>query len=113
MERCLQKNCKQMNYRIIVRPEAENDLKEAYSWYEEKRSGLGDEFLLNVEAGLNFIGRNPLIHATEYKEARKHLIKRFPYKIIYLTLEEAIIVIAVIHGKRKPNLTAKRIENSQ
>ncbi len=29
-----------MNYRVIVRPEAENDLKEAFSWYEDKRQGL-------------------------------------------------------------------------
>jgi len=25
-----------MKYRTIVRPEAENDLKEAFSWYEDK-----------------------------------------------------------------------------
>jgi len=30
-----------MKYRVIVRPEAEDDLKEAYSWYEDKRTGLG------------------------------------------------------------------------
>jgi len=102
-----------MAYEIIIRPEAENDLKETYSWYEDKRNGLGDEFLLNVEAGLNFVKRNPLIHSVEYKHTRKHLIKRFPYKIIYLTTENTIIVIAVIHGKRTPDLTAKRIGNSQ
>jgi plasmid stabilization system protein ParE len=26
-----------MKYRVIVRPEAEDDLKEAFSWYEDKR----------------------------------------------------------------------------
>ena len=44
-----------MKYRVIVRPEAEDDLKEAYSWYEEKRIGLGYDFLLQVDAGLNFM----------------------------------------------------------
>jgi toxin ParE1/3/4 len=72
-----------MKYRVIVRPEAEDDLKEAYSWYEEKRIGLGYDFLLQVDAGLNFIARNPTIHPIEYKGTRKHLVKRFPYKIIY------------------------------
>jgi hypothetical protein len=33
-----------MKYRVIVRPEAEDDLKEAYSWYEDKRTGLGYYF---------------------------------------------------------------------
>lgn len=73
-----------MKYKVIVRHEAENDLKEAFSWYEDKRTGLGYDFLLQVDAGINFINRNPEIHPIEYKGTRKHVIKRFPYKIIYL-----------------------------
>ena len=97
-----------MKYRVIVRPEAEDDLREAYSWYEGKRTGLGYDFLLQVDAALNFITRNPTIHAIEYKGTRKHLIKRFPYKIIYLVENERIIVLAVIHGRRSPTLIRKR-----
>ncbi len=100
-----------MKYRVIVRPEAEDDLKEVYSWYEEKRIGLGYDFLLQVDAGLNFIGRNPNIHPIEYKGTRKHLVKRFPYKIIYLVEKEKIIVLAVIHGKRSPVLIKRRIDS--
>ena len=98
-----------MKYKVIVRPEAEDDLKEAYSWYEDKRTGLGYDFLLQVDAGLNFIARNPNIHPIEYKETRKHLVKRFPYKIIYLVEKEKIIVLAVIHTKRSPVLIRRRI----
>ena len=100
-----------MKYKVIVRPEAEDDLKEAFSWYEDKRIGLGYDFLLQVDAGINFINRNPEIHPIEYKGTRKHLIKRFPYKIIYLVEEEEIIILAVIHGKRRPDLIKKRIGN--
>jgi toxin ParE1/3/4 len=99
-----------MKYRTIVRPEAEDDLKEAYSWYEDKRTGLGDDFLLQVEAGLNATAKTPTIHPIEYKGTRKHLIKRFPYKIIYLVENEQIIVLAVIHGRRSPALIKKRRE---
>ncbi len=100
-----------MKYRVIVRPDAEDDLKEAYSWYEDKRIGLGYDFLLQVDAGLNFIARNPNIHPIEYKETRKHLVKRFPYKIIYLVENKRIIVLAVIHSKRSPVLIKRRIDS--
>jgi toxin ParE1/3/4 len=100
-----------MKYRIIVRPDAEDDLKEAYSWYEDKRTGLGYDFLLQVDAGLNFIARDPDIHPIEYKKTRKHLVKRFPYKIIYLVEKEKIIVLAIIHSKRTPLLLKRRINN--
>ncbi|MDP2681535.1 MAG: type II toxin-antitoxin system RelE/ParE family toxin [Deltaproteobacteria bacterium] len=100
-----------MKYKVIIRPEAENDLKEAFSWYEDNRLGLGYDFLLRVDVGLRFIERKPEIHAPEYKGTRKHLIKRFPYKIIYLVEKERIIVLAVIHGKRSPDLIKKRIDS--
>lgn len=66
-----------MKYNAIIMPEAENDLKEAFSWYEDKRHGLGYDYLLQVDAGIRFIERNPEIHPLEYKRTRKHLIKRF------------------------------------
>ena len=100
-----------MKYRVIVRPEAEHDLKQAFSWYEDNRTGLGYDFLLQVDAGINFIQRNPDVHPIEYKETRKHLIKRFPYKIIYLVEGKKIVILAVIHGKRSPDLIKKRIES--
>lgn len=100
-----------MKYKVIIRPEAEYDLKEAFSWYEDTRKGLGYDFLLQVDAGLRFIERNPEIHPAEYKETRKHLIKRFPYKIIYLIEKEKIIILAVMHTKRSLNLIKKRTNN--
>ena len=37
---------------VILRPEAEADLEEARSWYETQRTGLGDEFIEEVDAVL-------------------------------------------------------------
>ncbi|MFQ5456663.1 MAG: type II toxin-antitoxin system RelE/ParE family toxin, partial [Nitrospirota bacterium] len=71
-----------MKYKTIISPEAENDLKETFSWYEDRRVGLGYDFLLQVDVGLRFIERNPEISPPKYKRTRKYLIKRFPYKII-------------------------------
>ncbi|MDP2365580.1 MAG: hypothetical protein Q8M94_17660 [Ignavibacteria bacterium] len=51
-----------MKYKVIIRPEAENDLKEAFLCYEEKRRGLGYEFLLHIDAGIRFVERNPSIY---------------------------------------------------
>ncbi|MCX6256274.1 MAG: type II toxin-antitoxin system RelE/ParE family toxin [Bacteroidia bacterium] len=96
-----------MGYEIIVRPEAEQDLSEAFLWYEDKRQGLGYDFLLQVDAGLRFISRNPLVFMVLYKGTRMCYIKRFPFKIIYLIENGKIIILGVIHGKRSP----KRVKN--
>ncbi|NWF49677.1 MAG: type II toxin-antitoxin system RelE/ParE family toxin [Ignavibacteriaceae bacterium] len=98
-----------MKYRIIVRPEAEGDLSEAFLWYEDKRKGLGHDFLLHIDAGIRFIARNPNIYKSEYRDTRKHLVKRFPYKIIYLIHNESLIILAVLHMRRNPALLKKRL----
>ncbi len=47
-----------MTKRLIVRPEAEEEITEAFDWYEERMAGLGFEFLLCVEAVFNSIQRS-------------------------------------------------------
>ena len=56
-----------MTYKILVRPEAEEELEQAFLWYENKRKGLGHDFLFQVGAGLRIIQSNPEIHPEEYK----------------------------------------------
>ncbi len=101
-----------MNYPVIIRPEAEVDLAETFSWYEDKRQGLGFDFLLQVEAGLKVLERTPVIHPKGYRGTRKHFIRRFPYKIIYLVEQETVIIIAVLHTRRAPELVKKRLRTS-
>ena len=48
-----------MKYKLIIRPEAENDLTKSSEWYENQRKGLGHDFILCVEAGLKSIKENP------------------------------------------------------
>jgi plasmid stabilization system protein ParE len=102
-----------MKPKIVFIPEAENDLREAFLWYEDKRQGLGYDFLLQVDAAIQFIKRNPQAYPTVYKETRKVLIKRFPYKIIYLVKENHLVVLAVLHSKRNQVLLNKRIGNTK
>jgi len=33
-----------MAVELILAPEAQQDINEAYSWYENRRPGLGEEF---------------------------------------------------------------------
>ena len=101
-----------MSYELIIRPEAESDVLETFLWYENKRKGLGHDFLLQIDAGICFINRNPTACPVKYKNARVFLIKRFPYKIIYLVQETTIIVLAIIHTKRNPKLSVKIINSN-
>ncbi len=95
---------------IIIRPLAENDIKEASIWYNKTRGGLGDEFLLAVEAKLYQIRRNPKGYQSIYKAVRRVLTDRFPYGIFYIVEQDKIYNLAVVHTSRNPKHWITRYE---
>ena len=98
-----------MSFALIVRPEAEDDLSEAYNWYEAQRFGLGEEFLLRVESAFESLRHDPHMYTCIYKEMRRKLIRRFPFSIFYLVNKNTISVLAVMHAKRHPKSWKKRV----
>ena len=96
------------NKQIIIRPEAESDIKDAYEWYEAQRKGLGENILLCIEESLSRVSRNPAIYSVVYKEVRRVLIHRFPFGIFFIESNESISVLAVLHARRNPKAWKSR-----
>jgi len=59
---------------IHLRPEAEQDLMEAASWYEEQRHGLGYEFIDETLAMFSTLSESPLLYPDvhPWNKARHH-----------------------------------------
>ena len=91
-----------MKYTVIFRKKAEAHLIEAYTWYQKQKPGLGDEFLLSVEATLSEVNRSPLLFPIRHMNIRCSIVSRFPYGVFYFINDKNIIVIAVFHFKRNP-----------
>jgi hypothetical protein len=85
---------------LAVRPEVEDDLVEATLWYEDKRVGLGDEFISEYLAAVHRVLDNPLLFAISSNGLRPCRLKRFSY-IIHFTVEiNQILIVAVIGAER-------------
>ncbi|WKK80468.1 type II toxin-antitoxin system RelE/ParE family toxin [Marivirga arenosa] len=91
-----------MNYRLIVRPEAELDILESSQWYEDKQKNLGIRFLEKIEEKLLLITQNPLHYQVRYKNTRLALIEHFPYAIHFIVDQKELIVIAVLGTRDDP-----------
>jgi toxin ParE1/3/4 len=92
-----------MSKSLLVRPEAEEDLNQAYRWYESQRKGLGGDFLLCVEGGLARITRNPERYRKIHENIRRILIDRFPFGIFFIEDEHQLFVLVVLHARRNPS----------
>ncbi len=91
-----------MSCRLIIRPEAESDLAEAFEWYEQRRPGLGESLLLSVEATLVAIQETPSLFPEVHRNIRRALTRRFPFGVFYVVEGEAVVVIALFHASRDP-----------
>jgi plasmid stabilization system protein ParE len=98
-----------MSHQLIIRPEAELDIQDAFLWYESQSEGLGSEFVRAVDSCLSKIGRNPLSYPILYKQARRALMRRFPYGLLYICDRDIVSIIACFHSKRNPKQWLDRI----
>jgi plasmid stabilization system protein ParE len=83
-------------------------MAEAYRWYEEQRTGLGADFVSCVEEGLAKIRTAPEAYPIVHKKVRRLLIKRFPYGVFYVVEQTRLIVLAVLHERRDPEVWKSR-----
>jgi len=91
-----------MSKEVLIRPEAESDIEDAYQWYESQRKGLGEDFLLCIEEALSRVSRHPSIYSFVYKEVRRVLIHRYPFGIFFIEANYSVSVLAVLHARRNP-----------
>ena len=86
----------------VIRPAAAGDIEAAFLWYEQQRAGLGEEFLAAVRSALDDISSHPAKYPVIHRETRRVLLPRFPYQLFYRVYDEAIVVVACMHGRRNP-----------
>ena len=94
---------------LIIASEAQQDVDEAYCWYEDRRPGLGEEFLGCVDVCIQAICRMPELHAKVYEGYRRALLRRFPYAIFYEYAGGKVTVYSIFHTSRDPKKWRNRL----
>ena len=78
------------------------ELDEAVDWYEKRQEGLGLELKETVDRMLARVVASPEQFRQVRGATRRAVLRRFPYTFYFLSEPQAIIVVAVFHGKRDP-----------
>jgi plasmid stabilization system protein ParE len=102
-----------MKWKVVARPDAENDVLEAANWYDSQRAGLGNEFVEEILTVFDALEVNPLLHCRRHptKNIRWRYPERFPYRVIYQVIEEEglVVIAAVIHAARHDRVWRRRV----
>ena len=90
-------------------PPAEEEMNEAARFYEERSPGLGLDFLDAVQRTVDAIVAHPNSGRQLSENIRRRIVQRFPFGVLYSVEPERIVVVAVMHLRRRPGYWKVRI----
>jgi len=94
---------------LIVKPDAEIDIRQAQAWYRDLGPAIADRYLSELDAAFAFLTRFPEASPVCLKDCRQYVMKRFPYLIIYERANDIIFIHAVFHASRDRTIIVERL----
>ncbi len=98
-----------MTHRLHLWDEADLDVVDAVAWYEEQRSGLGAELLMELDAVMQRVVQMPLQFPEIRDGVHRALPHRFPYSVYFKVGDETVDVVAILHHHRRQRVWEQRI----
>lgn len=95
--------------------EAFDEYRAAALWYDDRSEGLGDAFMNAVDAAVESI-LDPATKWGFYRGRKRspqiysRSVAGFPFDVIYVDLDEEIVIIAYAHEKRRPGYWKARLK---
>lgn len=100
-----------MTYKFKISQKAEEDINDAYWWYESKKKGLGEYFLEALDLAEKAITNNPNSFQIRYKQkVRAYVVDQFPFLVLYIINGHDLDVISVFNTNQEPKKWKKRIK---
>lgn len=100
------------SFQLFIAGEAFEDTNDIAIWYETKSTGLGEEFITDLENSYNQLLSHPFAF-TKYRKGskcRKKSLAIFPYRVFYLVENEFIKIIAIIHQSRSEKFIRRKLK---
>lgn len=97
-----------MTLEVVFRPAARVEFDGAALWYEDRRPGLGAQFVSEIDRAIELAANHPERFPIKHGAIRCVQARRFPYSVFYLLEAGRIVVLAVFHARRDPAIWRTR-----
>ncbi len=95
----------------MFHPEAAVEFEEAVQFYRPRGRTLGDRYAREVRATIARIVGTPNRWRILEEDVRLCRLRVFPYVVLYTIEPDYILIVAVMHGKRRPGYWRHRLES--
>jgi len=93
---------------VSFHPEAAEEADTARQWYAERSPQVARALLAELDLSVERIREAPWRWPRHATGARRYILPRFPFSVIYRMKGEVIEVVAVAHHRRKPGYWKSR-----
>ena len=90
-------------------PLADKEVDQIIDYYESLDFPLAENFLIELRNALARVLSFPDAWQKVWPSARRCLLNRFPYQVVYQKRDDGILIVAVMHLHREPNYWRDRI----
>ncbi|HEU4405310.1 MAG TPA: type II toxin-antitoxin system RelE/ParE family toxin [Polyangiaceae bacterium] len=87
---------------LAFTPEAEREAREAFLWYWQRDERAGLRFEAALTAALDRAAEAPEQGPVLEAGVRRLLVEGFPYGVLYAVEAERVVVLAIMHLRRRP-----------
>jgi toxin ParE1/3/4 len=94
---------------LQIHPAALEELKSAVAWYLERNETAAINFTAEVDRALDLVVQSPDRWPRGEHATHRFVLVRFPFALIYREKENAVEILAVAHGHRRPSYWKERI----
>ncbi|MGA8501517.1 MAG: type II toxin-antitoxin system RelE/ParE family toxin [Candidatus Sulfotelmatobacter sp.] len=96
--------------RVRYHQGATEDVKSATIWYLGRSLKAAQDFVEELDRAVNTILEAPERWPMGESNARRFLLWRFPFSVIYSEHEGGIVIWAVAHSSRRPEYWTRRVK---
>jgi plasmid stabilization system protein ParE len=93
---------------IKLTPEAKIDIQDAMEYYNLQEKNLGQQLFYYIDQAILKLLVNPFLFQKGYMGVRKCPTAKFNFAIHYFTEEKTIVILAVLHSSRNPQIWKNR-----
>lgn len=94
--------------KFFFHSDAELELNDHIDYYENLQSGLGYRFADEIYKTVDRIIQYPYAWQILKGDIRRALVYNFPFGVIYYIKDDTIIILAIMHLRKKPNYWTNR-----
>jgi plasmid stabilization system protein ParE len=94
---------------LEIHPLAVEDARAALRWYRRRSPATANRLLGELDRAIQRIVSAPRQFPSYLLGTRVYHIPRFPVLVVYLEDNQAVQVLAVAHGKRRPGYWRRRM----